>query len=696
MRGAPRGATDASARFRRDQAEILKCGQTFCSGCLAQLEKPECPTCREPWCAGRAHRAARRSEERKTDASCAERGLADTALARQARRPWAVPQLGVAQPGGWPQGVLPLRPARGRRGRLGARAPDRRKRRHTRRVPARAAPGRCRCAREELRVCARALRLRRLRESQEDAHDVEAAAAHARGERAERLAERARADKLQQQLDEVEPHAVSVIEKLMSPEEFLPADATRIVEWMTLPGSSATVVSTACDAMEKFTECAVRKGDDSLLAHLLDVGGVDALVAALRTHGASVSDVAESACEALANVVSHRPAAHKALRLGVVPALLAALAAHMCDANVQEAGLRLMAGLLFVDPDEDGGEALSTVDLAVRRALKNGGALACILAVMQGHLDEDAVQVWVVKSLCGMLPLDAASAVTAVASVQTVVKDAYVDYIADDSRLLRLCFSLLRHCVAAANLPAEAASELVGVIVSAMRASIADVGVQLSGVSALAALLTVRRVPAGLTGRAVAVIAVGMSAHPVAHELQQSGLRVLTSLATLDAEGAPAAGSLSPGSLARILSLVQAGATVAEETQQPHRSGDLVLPSRSRIDVAVPAGALSVLKAALTAFGADMTVAEYVLCKLATEKRSALFAALPAVGLPWRRMWPAPSCSTPAAPFCVAPAVDNSQLAPPSQSRHACKLSGLRCACTAKRMLCLRLTRCRC
>ncbi len=491
-----------------------------------------------------------------------------------------------------------------------------------------------------------------LRPSQVAAHDVEAAAAHASGERAARLAAHARAEDLQQRLEKLAPHAVTAIEDLMESDcTDILEDINSVAELISLHASSAAVASKGCSALARFTDWLTEDGDFSSLAPLARGSCIDVLVAALRTHGIRAPEIAETACEALANAALCQAAARKAVEQGVVAALLAALIANEHNPSMQQAGMRLLASLVPID-DDDNDEAPSTADVAVRRAVEEGGVLARVFAALRAHLAYEAVQFWAVKALCGMLLLDAASAESTVALLETGLAAH-----PGNSELLRLGFLLLRRCMTVANVRAEAAVALAGVVVSALHAAPAEVRLQGSGVFALEALCAnghavavlaagAGDVPAavaagaaadaavgaaGAASGAAAVTAAAMGAHPEWLELQQSGFCVLTTLATLNIDGSRAVGQAH--CLVRILAVMKA-AVVDADTQV---LGTLALhciisATDDNPSAIVAAGALDVLAAALSTFGvADETLAETTLLIFEVVDPALIAAAVPAV-----------------------------------------------------------------
>jgi hypothetical protein len=483
-----------------------------------------------------------------------------------------------------------------------------------------------------------------LRASEVVAHDAHAADAHAKAERAARLAALARADDLQRRLDKLAPYAVEAIDEMMDYDDHESA-VESVVELFSLHASSAAVASKACDALALFTQCAFDAGDDSLAAELARVSGVDALVAALRTHGMHVPRVGEQACEALAKVMGFETMARKAAQEGVVAALLAALAAHEHNPSMQQAGLRLLTRL--ITPFEGSGDDVTggplVTDAAMRRTLMDAGAAARILAAMRAHLAYESLQYWAVKALCGLAPLDAAAAAGAITSLETVLAAH-----SSNTELLGPGFTLLRSCVTATN--TQAASALACVAVTALRAAPADASLQQHGVAALEALCAAGHAaavmaasaapaPAAAGGggadapaAAAAVTAAAMGAHPGLRELQRAGFVVLTSLAALGANGAVAAGDAD--CLARIVAAMRARAADVETQRLGAHALSCICGNALafRGGAAATAEVVAVLCAALSAFGsADVDVAQCVLRTFAFLDAGGLPAALPAV-----------------------------------------------------------------
>jgi hypothetical protein len=463
-----------------------------------------------------------------------------------------------------------------------------------------------------------------LRSSEVAAHDAHAAGAHAVAERAERVAAQDSAKELQRRLDKLAPHALHRLEEWMDSDNPYNDGAFDVVlELMTLHASNAAVTHKCCDALVMYTQCVLDEegviaGSDDM-EYLLREGAVEALVAALRTHGAHAPDVSEKACEALANMMEDVNAAHKAAQQGVVAALLAALAAHEHNVCMQQEGLRLMSSLITPAGVDD---APMMPDMAaVVGALKDGGAMARIFAAMRLHSSHASVQQWAVKALWGLQPLDAASSATAVASLVTVLP-AILTYV--DTDILSLGFSLLCSCVTASNTSAGAAAALAGVIVYCLRFYPGDVSLQQHGVAALALFCTIGYAPAVLNSGAAAAAAAGtaatisvaaviaavMGAHPAAHELQRAGFRVLTSLATLGADGALAASGAT--CVACIMAAMKARSADAETQRLGAHALSCIFFSTAlalrggaavAVDAAVTAEAVAVLAAALDAFG---------------------------------------------------------------------------------------------
>jgi hypothetical protein len=645
MSATSRAAADSvwhTRAFSLRQPASLLCGHSFCAGCLAGVDKRAgCPTCRAPWCE-HGLRAAMRKHTRHTLPSCAERR--------------ALPPL-----------------TRFRRGRRAARrAADFAPRPNF--VVRALVDGLTVCCRFGVRegaagawepaplgdddassaACPRVLRLDAvaaheatcdfalapcpyagcgalLRPSEVAAHDALAAGAHAVAERAARLASDARADDTQRRLDKLAPYAVDALEEYMDDDDFSFA-VENVVKLMTLHASSAAVAGKGCSVLAAITQCAFDAGVDDI-TDFLRHGAVEALVAALRKHGAAVPRVAEQACEALANMMDDVNAARKAAQQGVVAVLLAALSTHAHNPGMQQAGLRLLASLAPAEADE---EASLSPDAAVVRALKAGGATARIFAAMRAHLAYESLQHWAKKALCGLQPLDAMAAATAAALLEVMLAAH-----STNAPLLTLGFTLLHGCLAANSrvvASGEAAAALAGVIVDSLRAAPADVRLQRSGVAALAELcaaghaLAVLHAGAAVATGAAAVTAAAMRAQPAVEDVQHAGFRVLTSFASRGASGALAAGDAD--CLARIVAAMAARAADAETQRLGAHALSCICDNALafRADAPIAAQVVAVLTAALSAFGgADVAVASAALRACTFVDTSALAAALPAV-----------------------------------------------------------------